>query len=135
MDYQDCQREGMEEDDMNPTIATERQEQAAVFEWAAWAANQCPEVGLLFAVPNGQMRRGTAAEPGLRAGVPDMMLPVARGQWHGLFIELKRERGGVVRPEQREWLERLECQGYRAVVARGADAAIAIIERYLEAGQ
>lgn len=64
--------------------------------------------------------------------MPDICLPAARGKYHGLYIELKRRKGGKVSAQQREWLEALEEAGYRAIVCRGWDEARTEIERYLD---
>lgn len=69
---------------------------------------------------------------GVRAGVPDLCLPVSRGGYHGLYIELKRISGGRVSPEQRKWLESLRQEGYMAVVCHGWDEARHTIESYLD---
>src|SRR5512146_3037070 len=75
------------------------------------------ELGLLYAVPNGGARfKATAAalqDEGVQAGVPDLCLPVPAGGHHGLWIELKRERGGRVEPAQHERLDTLAWLGYR----------------------
>jgi len=52
---------------------------------------------------------------GLRAGVADLMLPVPRGEFHGLFLELKR-KPNVVSDEQKEFLAFVKAQDYCAVV-------------------
>ena len=70
---------------------------------------------------------------GATAGVPDLFLPVPTSQYHGLFIEMKRTKGGKVSPEQKEWLEYLNSAGYRAVVCKGFLEAKAVIESYLDA--
>lgn len=94
-----------------------------------------PELALLYAVPNGGKRsRKTAADlkaEGVKPGVPDYCLPVPRGGHHGLYLELKRLRGGRVEPEQREWLAALVANGYRAEVARGWEQAWAVLRDYL----
>lgn len=122
------------------SVPTEHQEQRAVFAWAALAARKCPDLDLLFAIPNGaRTSMGTAVKlkrEGLRAGVPDMFLPVLRGIGIGqlelgLFVELKRTRGGRVSAEQLEWHERLRDNGYCVVVARGAEQAIDAMCDYL----
>src|SRR5690606_40216997 len=81
-----------------------------------------PELRWLFAVPNGGWRaKRTAAAmkaEGAQAGVPDYLLPLARGGYAGLAIELKTATGRVS-PEQRAWLAHLAAQGWQAVVARG----------------
>lgn len=97
-----------------------------------------PELALLHAIPNGGKRaRRTAANlkaEGVKAGVPDYFLPVARGGAHGLYVELKRTQGGRVSPEQRAWLSALEGQGYRVAVAMGWEQAFDEIRDYLAQG-
>jgi hypothetical protein len=117
----------------------EHYEQAAVFEWAALNAGRYPPLALLFAVPNagagGQPgRAGWLKAEGVRRGVPDLCLPFAAGDWHGLFIELKRLAGGRTTPEQAAWLTALTAGGYRARVCHGAESAIAELEAYVRLG-
>ena len=113
----------------------EHREQVRLFVWARGEAGRRPELGLLFAIPNGGARSAVTGmrlkEEGVRRGVPDMMLPVARGGFHGLFIELKA--GGKARPtkEQVLWLTALAERGYRAVVCHGAGEAQAVLLEYL----
>lgn len=115
---------------------TEHEEQAAVVRWAAVSTAVWPELRWLFAIPNGGMRdKRTAAmlaTEGVRAGVPDMFLPVARGGEHGLWLELKRaDHSNHPTPEQGAWLSALRAAGYRAVVCYGAGEAIAALMDYL----
>jgi hypothetical protein len=116
-------------------VPTEDSEQEALFQWAERAACTMPELRLLFAVANGGYRHpATAARmkrTGVRAGVPDMLLPVAREGWNGLFIELKRRKGGVVSVNQKEWIRRLAEQGYKVAVCKGWEEAKDEIEGYL----
>ena len=118
---------------MNPT---EDDEQAAVFSWAGWMQKRWPELALLFHIPNGGYRHpATAARMkalGVKPGVPDLFLPAARGNYHGLWIEMKRQKGGKVSPMQTAWMDSLTAQGYKAVVCHGADAAIMAITEYLD---
>lgn len=94
-----------------------------------------PELALLHAIPNGGWRHpATAAalqRQGVKPGVPDMFLPVPRGMFNGLYIELKRLREGDLSDKQREWLAALTAQGYRAVMRRGTEAAWNEILSYL----
>ncbi len=113
----------------------EADEQRALMDWAALQAGAHPELRLLYHIPNEGKRLGGAGarakRQGLRKGVPDLCLPVARGGYHGLYIELKRRRMGRVSDAQRDWLCWLGAEGYRAVVCYGMDAARNEILRYL----
>jgi hypothetical protein len=131
-------------------IPLETEEQANIFDWAYKMQRQIPELSLLFAIPGqGVARLKRLQVEGYQPGIPDMMLPVARAVdvafhddrmplitkipvvKHGLFIELKRTKGGKVSPEQYEWIAKLEAQGYKCVVARGAEEARQFILEYL----
>lgn len=83
-----------------------------------------PALRWLFAVPNAAKRtrweRGRALAEGMRAGVPDLWMPYRIGDCPGVVIEMKRTEGGVVSPEQREWIDHLVSQQWRAVVCKGA---------------
>jgi len=118
-------------------VSQEHQEQVAVFDWAGFSTGRWPELALLYAIPNGGERHPAVAirlkAEGVKAGVPDLCLPVARGGYHGLYIELKSWEGKLS-AEQRRWLADLEGQGYRAVMCRGWEAAQRLIETYLSAG-
>ena len=72
---------------------------------------------------------------GLRKGVPDICLPVGRGGYHALYIELKRVKGGRVSPDQRQMLADLNAEGNFAVVCRGAEDAKKLILAYLHGEQ
>ena len=114
---------------------TEEQEQAAIFEWVTLMQPQIPELADLFHIPNGGWRApATAAKlkaQGVKPGVSDLMLPVARGGYHGLWIELKRRKGGKVSPHQSDWITEMRFQGYRAEVCHGSEEACDLIYRYL----
>jgi VRR-NUC domain. len=120
----------------NLPIPTEHEEQVKVFEWAELVKGKYPEIALMFAVPNGSNKSVASAmkfkREGLKSGVPDICLPVARCKKHGLYIEMKRKKGGVVSKEQDWWLTQLRMQGYETVVCYGGNEAINIIEQYLE---
>lgn len=114
---------------------TEHEEQKALIEWSAWMSNARPELSLMFAVPNGGDRHPAVAAKlkaeGVKAGVPDIFLPVPRNGYHGLFIELKRAKGGRPTIAQKQWIEDLTTQGYRAEICHGAEQAISTILDYL----
>lgn len=119
---------------------SERDFQAACFERFAQLALTRPEYGMIFAIPNGQYRQGQRMEPGLKAGMPDIMVPIPRqftdehGDSYclgGLFLELKIGKG---KPSalQIETMCRLMLAGYRCcVVWDEVDRAVATIEEYL----
>ena len=118
-------------------VPSESVEQQHLFQWVAVsaAAHWPKEMRMLYHVPNeGKRSKANGARlksEGLRAGVPDINLDVARGEYHGLRIEMKRRRGGRVSPEQAAWLEALREQGYAAIVAYGWEEAADAIEKYL----
>ena len=120
-----------------PSRQDEHAEQAALFRWAEFARSRLPELALLHAIPNGGHRhKATAARlksEGVKRGVPDVCLPVARNGAYGLYIELKTERGKPT-PEQLGWIRALRRQGYAAEVCRGWESARSMIEHYLTAG-
>lgn len=66
---------------------------------------------------------------GLRSGFPDLFVPLARGKYHGLFIEMKYGKNKTTK-EQKEWLERLSAEGYACAVCYNAAEAIKTIESY-----
>lgn len=124
---------------------SEADHQAALMRWARTQEAMRPELKLLYAVPNGaafggsgEDRKGAritgwkAKQQGLKPGVPDLCLPVARGGDHGLYIEMKNDKPkGVLTNEQKAWIGALLEQDYAAVVCYGWDEARAVIEQYL----
>lgn len=79
-----------------------------------------------------EKRRQDGSKPmGVKSGVPDIFLPVPRGGFHGLWIEMKRVRSGRVTPAQKDWVERLNGQGYAAHICYGWEQASKLILDYL----
>ena len=114
---------------------SEAQEQVALFQWANLARQEYPELELLHHIPNGGRRdkkeAGALKRQGVKAGVPDISLPVARGGYHGLYIELKVGRNKTS-SAQNEWIEKLSRQNYFVSVCYGWLAAREVIEKYLK---
>jgi len=117
----------------------EHEHQKALFVWAGIQQVKYPELRLLFAIPNGGHRHPAVAAKlkaeGVKAGIPDVCLPVARCGYHGLYVELKKPKGGKTSPDQHRWASDLGEQGYRAVVAYGWVMASQIITNYLEGSE
>jgi len=90
---------------------------------------------LVFAVPNGGKRGKREAArlkaEGVLAGVPDLVIAEPRGGFHGMCVELKREKGGRTSKAQKEVIAGLRARGYHVVVSAGADEAFRQIETYL----
>lgn len=129
---------------------SEHKHQVELFKWAALNANKYPQLALMHAIPNGgprgndvrsNMIRGASLKAeGVRAGVPDIFLPVARHGCHGMYIEMKkpsakpkRSGKGGVSDEQRGFIEALTHEGYLAVVCYGWAEAVTQIHLYLGA--
>ncbi len=87
--------------------------------------------------PNGGKRNLLEAKKfkamGTKAGFPDLFLCIAKNGYHGLFIELKTQKGKVS-PLQQTWLDRLNVEGYKAVVCYGIDEARQAIKAYCYGG-
>jgi len=70
--------------------------QAALFCQFALHFDQYPELKTAFAIPNGGKRdlreAANMKAQGVKAGVYDVFIPVPRGPWHGLFVEMKRAK-------------------------------------------
>lgn len=113
----------------------EHEEQTALFTWQRWAQGKYPGLELMHAIPNGGKRDLiTAARlkaEGVKAGVPDIFLPVARGGKHGMYIELKRRKGGRPTPDQLYWLDALSHQQYHCALCFGWEHARDEILKYL----
>lgn len=113
---------------------SEATEQVRVVNWSKAYSIKYPELKLLFHVPNGGSRNRIEAQnlkaQGVKAGVPDLCLPVPHGSYHGLFIELKYGKNKTT-DKQEWWLAQLAAQGYKTAVCYGADEAMDTIAHYL----
>lgn len=91
----------------------------------------------LFAVPNGGIRHIQEAvrlkAEGVQRGVPDLVLPVPRGNHCGAYLELKANKGRLSE-EQKDWLRFLETQGYAVKVSWTAQDALQFLRDYLSQG-
>ncbi len=64
-------------------------------------------------------------ELGVVRGVPDLFI-VAHGRL--MAVEMKRVKGSVTSPEQKEWVETLNSVGVPSKICKGAEEAIEFIE-------
>lgn len=114
--------------------STESIEQQTLIQWAKMQTAVYPELDLLYHIPNGGKRNIATAtrlkKEGVKAGVPDLCLPVPRGKWHGLYIEMK-EQNGKVSKNQEWWIKKLQEQGYYVAVCYGWEEAKETILKYL----
>jgi hypothetical protein len=99
------------------------------------AAHALPVLNELYAIPNGGQRHGAVAAKlkaeGVKAGTPDLHLPVARGWFHSLYIEMKRA-GGKVSPEQLDRIARLRANGNKCHVCFSWLDAVVLILEYID---
>lgn len=119
----------------NFRVTDESGHQEAVFSWCDYNVGRYPELVLLYHVPNGGKRDAATARAlkrqGVKAGVPDLVLPVIRAGYAGLYIELKAP-GGKLEPSQIDYLQAVAQQGYLALVCVGWIAATQALSNYLE---
>ena len=88
----------------------------------------------LFAVPNGGWRNRTVAAKlkgeGVLAGVSDLIFLKPNRRFHGLLIEMKREKGRQS-DAQREWQQLMEADGYKYVVCYSLDDFMRELDSYI----
>ena len=118
-------------------MMTEAQHQSAVFKWSRQPQirQEYPELALMYHIPNEGKRSGRTAnnlkQQGLKSGVPDICLPVARGGFSSLYIELKAEKGCVT-PNQQWWIDTLRRFGCCVSLCYGWEEATSLIHKYLD---
>lgn len=103
---------------------SEATEQERVINWATFYAKDFPELDLLHHIPNGgsrnQLEAANLKRQGVKAGVPDLCLPVARNGKHGLYVEMKWGKNKTT-DKQDWWLEQLRQQGYETAKKNDTD--------------
>jgi len=99
-------------------MRTEHEEQR---DFVKWFRQSFPATRI-FAIPNGGQRSITTAAKlkaeGVCRGVPDLCIPA----W-GVWVEMKREKGGVLSEDQKSWIDYLEGHQYHCLVTRGCEDA------------
>ena len=114
----------------------ETRHQINVIRWSQQPAirSRWPELALLFHIKNetseGKERVATDRAMGVKKGVPDLCLPIPRGNYHALYIELKSETGRT--SEAQEWWgKKLLENGNMWEVCHGWQSAVRTLEWYL----
>lgn len=111
---------------------SEYEEQKALFIWAQYQIHNYPELALMYHIFNEGKRNPSKAKAlGIKSGVPDICLPVARGGKHGAYIEMKKLYGGKLTENQEQWINNLIDQGYAVACCKGWQDAAAFIVEYL----
>ena len=126
-----------------PPEPSEYEQHKSIFVWAKVMEREYPELALLNSSANGAWFPGALGELKykilavlkatgcIRPGFPDINLPVSRGGWHALYIELKKKTGKPS-PEQILWVEALRLQGNLACFCFGQAMAEKVIVAYLK---
>ena len=113
---------------MSEKVPYEDDEQIA---FVKWFRNVYPDV-LIWSTPNGGHRNKSVALKmkltGQTPGVPDLFIP----EWR-LFIEMKRQKGGTVSPEQKAIMAELVRVGYVCQVCNGYTAAKDFVLSFIDA--
>lgn len=120
-------------------VPREDAEQEALIEWAKAQSGAYPALDLLYHVPN-EGNRGVIggvkmSHQGLKKGVPDLCLPVPSGDYHGMYVEMKRRKGATPTEAQCWWMEALSRNGYCVCWCRGWEEAKTVIMDYLKMGE
>jgi len=83
----------------------------------------------IFAIPNGGHRHPAVAAKlkatGTSSGVPDLFIPAWR-----LWVEMKRQKGGKLSPEQADWIAYLQGVGFTCIICPGSENAKAQIDAF-----
>jgi hypothetical protein len=111
-------------------MSIEHDEQVRFIRWCI-----AKKIDVVFAVPNGGYRgkreAGRLKAEGVKAGIPDIVVPIPRGGYGSLFIEMKRP-GGRISPAQKAMMSKLAAVGNRCVVCYSHQEAIGALCSYLE---
>lgn len=109
-------------------------------DWVKLNENKYPVLRSIFAIPNGGSRGSTKLarmragkrlkDEGVRAGVPDLLLPAGRLGYNGLFLEMKF-KDGTLSKAQKEFCKLLTEQNYLVLVPYTWQQAAIALEAYI----
>lgn len=115
--------------------------QLALLCWCALNFQKYPQLKWLHHSPNGGSRDKREAAKlkgmGTKAGFPDLLLLLKRGEWAGLLIELKipelkTKKDGGATVEQIEWGKHLLLSGYGYRLCHGWEEARDTLIQYIK---
>ena len=125
-------------------LPTEQQECELLFQWAHVTKFQGTRLSeLLIMIPNGaylgadaRQRAITMAKlkrSGFKAGVFDYLLPIPSRPLlsPGLWVEMKRQKLGVVSDDQLKFMTLMQRLGWMTTICKGFDHAQQSITKYL----
>ena len=99
-------------------------------QYPSWLRN-----GRIYHSPNGERRDAITGAKlkrmGVVPGVPDLFIRIARHGYHGLYIELKTEKGRLS-DKQRQFADSAVADGYKFVVVRSLDEFMRVVKTYLD---
>lgn len=114
--------------------------QRAIIRWSETLIGRIPEFEWIYHCPNGGKRNAFEAQnlksQGVKSGVVDLHLDVARGGYHGWKCELKKPGGNCQTPseEQIKYLAFVDEQGYCTLVSNDFDEVKEHLLRYIGGG-
>lgn len=113
---------------------SEATELEQVVSWCFHREWKYPDLKWIHHCPNGGKRQTREAArlkaQGVKPGVSDLHLPIPKGAYVGLYIEMKYNTG-TIEPEQKEWIKAMKAAGHFACVCYGYDYAVKVIEEYV----
>ena len=109
---------------------SESQIQQQMVKWFGYKYPECT----LFAIPNGHKRNAITGailkREGVVAGVADLFLMKANQKYHGLWIEVKTDKGKQSE-SQKEFERKALREGYKYVICKNIDQFINEVETYI----
>ena len=116
------------------TNRSEDTEQQAVVSWARMNSHAHKELELLHHIPNGGSRNKAEAVKlkriGTKASVSDLHLPVAKGIYNTLYIEMKYGDGRLS-PGQKKFIYTAASYNNYCCICYSAEEAIKILREYI----
>lgn len=119
-------------------VSEDRLQQQLLLWWDMVCTAYDAKPNELMHIPNGLISQASMRKVkslGVRRGYPDLFMPIPKGSYHGLFLELKAPDIDVARglsPDQKKVLKQLRDRGYMVATANCLSDATRVIIAYLE---